>query len=48
MNWSRVSGVVIGFVIWATIDALTGKANSVGLALLAGFVTAWCCEKPGK
>lgn len=45
MNWERVIAVFFGFTAWAVIDALTGKPHNPELALLAGFVTAWSCEK---
>lgn len=48
MNWGRVVAVVVGFTVWAIIDALTGKPHNAEMALLAGFVTAWLCEKPNK
>lgn len=45
MNWSRIAGVVIGATIWMVFDAIFGKAHDPGMALLAGFATAWMSEK---
>ncbi len=45
MNWKRLIGVVMGFVLWAILDALTGEPHNAEMALLAGFVVAWVCEK---
>ena len=48
MNWKRVIGVVIGFAMWAILDALTGRPYNAEMGLLASFVAAWVSEEQNK